>query len=209
MRHVCLVSLNLKPLQNRTERMLITLDDKELIGLYFDRNEQAVAETQRKFGGYLYTIAHNILGSVQDAEECVNDVLMRLWDHIPPANPENVYAYFASVARSVATKRYKMKHAQKRGGGETTLVLDELHDCCTDPDTVEQHIDRMALQETITEFLETLKPEQQTIFVQRYWYVCPIEDIAEDLGISRSKVSVTLMRTRQKLRKHLEQEGFL
>ena len=189
--------------------MLITLDDKELIRLYFDRDEKAVTETQRIFGGYLYTIAHNILGSVQDAEECVNDVLMRLWEHIPPAKPENVYAYFASVARSVASKRYKMKHAQKRGGGETALVLDELHDCCTDPDTVEQQIDSRSLREAIAAFVETLKPEQQTIFIQRYWYVCPIEDIAEDLGISKSKVSVTLMRMRQKLRKHLEQEGFL
>ena len=179
------------------------MDDKELIRLYFDRNELAVTETQRKFGGYLYTIAHNILGSVQDAEECVNDVLMRLWEHIPPANPENCYAYFAAVARSVASKRYKMKHAQKRGGGETALVLDELHDCCTDPDTVEQQIDSRSLREAIAAFLETLKPEQQKIFVQRYFYVCAIDDIAEDLGISKSKVSVTLMRTRQKLRKHL------
>ena len=189
--------------------MLITLDDKELIRLYFDRNELAVTETQRRFGGYLYTIAHNILGSVQDAEECVNDVLMRLWEHIPPAKPENVYAYFASVARSVACKRYKMKNAQKRGGGETAFVLDELADCCTDPDAVEQQIDGRSLRDAITDFLDTLKPEQQKIFVQRYWYVCSIDEIAEDLGISRSKVTVTLLRTRQKLRKHLEQEGFL
>ena len=209
MRRVRLVSVCMKPLQTRTERMMNTVDDKELIKLYFDRNELAVTETQRKFGGYLYTIAHNILGSVQDAEECVNDVLMRLWDHIPPANPENVYAYFASVARSVARKRYQKNHALKRGGNEAELVLDELRDCCTDPDTVEQKIDSRSLRDAITDFLDTLKPEQQTIFVQRYWYVCPIEDIAEDLGISKSKVSVTLMRTRQKLRKHLEQEGFL
>lgn len=209
MRRVRLVSVCMKPLQTQTERMMNTVDDKELIKLYFDRNELAVTETQRKFGGYLYTIAHNILGSVQDAEECVNDVLMRLWDHIPPANPENVYAYFASVTRSVARKRYQKNHALKRGGNETELVLDELRDCCTDPDTVEQQIDDRSLRDAITEFLETLKPEQQTIFVQRYWYVCPIEDIAADLGISKSKVSVTLMRTRQKLRKHLEQEGFL
>lgn len=209
MQRMHLPSVNLKPLQIWTERMMITLDDKELIALYFDRNELAVAETQRKFGGYLYTIAHNILGSVQDAEECVNDVLMRLWDHIPPARPENVYAYFASVARSVATQRYKMQRAKKRGGGEVTFVLDELHDCCGDPDTVEQLTDSRSLREAITAFLETLKPEPQKIFVQRYWYVCSIEEIADDLGISKSKVSVTLMRTRQKLRKHLEQEGFL
>ncbi len=204
-----LVSVYVKPLQTQTERMLITMDDKELIKLYFDRNELAISETQRIFGGYLYTIAHNILGSVQDAEECVNDVLMRLWNHIPPAKPENTYAYFASVARSVARKRYSMKNAVKRGGGETEFVLDELRDCCTDSDTVEQQVDSHSLREAINDFLETLNPEHRKIFVQRYWYLCPVDDIAENLGVTKSKVTVTLMRTRQKLRKHLEQEGFL
>lgn len=185
------------------------MDDKALIKLYFDRNEHAISETQRQFGGYLYTIAHNILGSVQDAEECVNDVLMRLWERIPPAEPENLYAYSASVARSVARNRYAMEHALKRGGGETQLVLDELRDCCTAPDAVEQQIESRSLSEAVNDFLGTLKPEHRKIFVQRYWYLCPVDDIAEDLNISKSKVTVTLMRTRQKLRKHLEQEGFL
>lgn len=184
------------------------MDDNELIALYFDRDETAITETQRKFGGYLYTIAHNILGSVQDAEECVNDVLMRLWQRIPPAKPENIYAYSASVARSVARNRYSAEHALKRGGGETQLVLDELRDC-TDPDSVEQQLDSRSLSEAVDIFLGTLKPEHRKIFVQRYWYLCPVEDIAENLGITKSKVTVTLMRTRQKLRTYLEQEGFL
>ncbi|HAG14366.1 MAG TPA: RNA polymerase subunit sigma-70 [Ruminococcus sp.] len=189
--------------------MLMTMDDKELISLYIDRNEQAISETQRIFGKYFYTIAHNILGSNQDAEECVNDVLMRLWDHIPPTIPENAKAYFTSVARSVANKRYKMNHALKRGGGETPAVLDELYDCCLDSDSVEQQIDRKALSDAINAFLETLKPEHRIIFVLRYWSVYPVDEIAEKLDISHSKVTVTLMRTRQKLRKHLELEGFL
>ena len=189
--------------------MLMTVDDNELIQLYFDRNEQALCETQRRFGSYFYTIAHNILGSVQDAEECVNDVLMRLWEHIPPAKPENMSAYATSVARSVACKRYKMNHARKRGSGETQLVLDELYDCCTDPDTVEQVIDRNALSDAINAFLETLIPEHRIIFVLRYWSVCPVDEIADRLRISKSKVTVTLMRTRRKLRKYLEQEGFV
>ena len=186
----------------------MTVDDKELIQLYFDRNELAVTETQRRFGGYLYTIAHNILGSVQDAEECVNDVLMRLWEHIPPANPENVYAYFASVARSVARKRYQMKHALKRGGDETALVLDELRDCCTDPDTVEQQIDSRSLRDAITSFLETLKPEQQTIFVQRYWYFMPVKEVSADMSLSESSVKMRLLRMRGVLRDQLVKEGF-
>ena len=187
----------------------MTMDDKTLISLYFNRNEQAIGETQRIFGKYFYTIANNILGSAQDAEECVNDVLMRLWDHIPPAKPENAKAYFTSVARSVANKRYKMNHARKRGSGETEAVLDELYDCCSDSDSVEQQIDRNALSDSINAFLETLNPEHRIIFVLRYWSVYPVDEIADKLGISKSKVTVTLMRTRQKLRKHLELEGFL
>ena len=187
----------------------MTMDDNELIQLYYDRNEQALCVTQQKFGKYFYTIAHNILGSIQDAEECVNDVLMRLWEHIPPAKPENLSAYVTSVARSVACSRYKQNHTQKRGSGETQLVLDELYDCCTETDTVEQEIDRNALCGAINAFLETLKPEQRIIFVLRYWSVCPVDEIAEKLEISKSKVTVTLMRTRQKLRNYLEQEGFL
>lgn len=185
------------------------MDDKKLISLYIDRNEQAISETQRIFGKYFYTIAHNILGNTQDAEECVNDVLMRLWDHIPPAKPDNAKAYFTSVARSVANKRYKMNHAVKRGGGEIQVVLDELYDCCSDSDSVEQQIDRNALSDSINVFLETLKPEHRTIFILRYWSVYPVDEIAAKLHISKSKVTVTLMRTRQKLRKHLELEGFL
>lgn len=206
---MCLVSDIEKLLQTSTERMLMTMDDNELIQLYFDRNEQALCETQRRFGGYFYTIAHNILGCVQDAEECVNDVLMRLWDHIPPAKPDNVYAYFISVARSVACKRYKMNHTRKRGGGETQVVLDELFDCCSESDSVEQQIDRDVLCEAINTFLGTLNPEHRIIFILRYWSVYSVEEIMEKLGISKSKVTVTLMRTRQKLRKYLEQEGFL
>lgn len=185
------------------------MEDNELIQLYYERNELAISETQRKFGGYLYTIAHNILGSVQDAEECVNDVLMRLWNRIPPAKPENAYAYFASVARSVARNRVTAGQALRRGGGETPLVLDELRDCCTAPDAVEQETDCNALREAITAFLGTLRPDHRKIFVQRYWYLCPVDDIAADLRISKSKVTVTLMRTRRKLREYLEQEGFV
>ena len=114
MRRVRLVSVCMKPLQTRTERMMNTVDDKELIKLYFDRNELAVTETQRKFGGYLYTIAHNILGSVQDAEECVNDVLMRLWDHIPPANPETVYVFCIGRAFRCAQTVSEKSRAQER-----------------------------------------------------------------------------------------------
>ena len=184
------------------------MDDRDLIALYFARDSAAAAETQRKFGGYCYTIAFNILGNAQDAEECVNDVLLRLWERIPPAQPENFYAYIAAVTRSVAQNRYAAAHTRKRGGGDITLALDELRDC-TGPDTVEQQVNERALSKAVGDFLGTLKHQHRIIFVQRYWYLCPVDDIADDLGITKSKVTVTLMRTRKKLRIYLEKEGFL
>ncbi|HAG14885.1 MAG TPA: RNA polymerase subunit sigma-70 [Ruminococcus sp.] len=184
------------------------MQDSELIDLYFARNEQASAETMRQFGSYCYTIANHILGNQQDAEECVNDVLIRLWEHIPPARPDNLFAYIASAARSIALNRLKHSRAVKRGGGEQTLVLEELRDCASS-DNVEQTLDSKALSETINTFLGTLKPKHRKIFVQRYWYFCSVDEIAEDLNISKSQVTVTLMRTRKKLRDRLEQEGFL
>lgn len=184
------------------------MNDNDLIALYFDRNEQASAETYRQFGGYCYTIAHNILGSEQDAEECVNDVLIRLWERIPPARPDNFYGYIAAVTRSIARNRYTASRAQKRGGGEIAAALDELNDCA-DSDSVDAQIDRRALGEALNSFLGTLKPDHRKIFVQRYWYFCPVEDIAEQLGMTKSKVTVTLMRTRAKLRDYLKEEGFL
>ncbi len=184
------------------------MEDMELLNLYLARDGQAAAETQRKFGAYCFSIAQNILGNAQDAEECVNDVLLRLWERIPPAKPKNFYAYIAAVTRSIACNRFTAATAQKRGGGETPLILDELRDC-TAPDTVEQETDMRALSQTLNAFLGTLKPDHRVIFMQRYWYLCPVDEIAKDLGISKSKVTVTLMRTRTKLRKYLEQEGFL
>ena len=111
------------------------MNDADLLALYFARDERASNETYRKFGGYCYTIANNILGSDPDAEECVNDVLLRLWEKIPPAKPDNFYAFIATVTRNLARNRFRAENARKRGGGEIPLVLDELRDC-TDPDTV-------------------------------------------------------------------------
>ncbi len=185
------------------------MTDDELLKLYQARNERAADETYRQFGGYIYTIAFNILGNEQDAEEIVNDTLARLWERIPPAHPENFYAYTAAAARNLARNRYHQNNAQRRGGGETALILDELRDCPASPDTVEREIDRRLLGEAINAFLGTIKPLHRKIFVQRYWYCQPVDAIAADLAVSKSRVTVALMRTRQKLRNYLEKEELL
>ena len=185
------------------------MDDATVIALYESRDERALSLTQQEYGGCCYTVAYNILGSAQDAEECVNDTLMKLWNAIPPAKPDSLYAYAAATARNLAKNRYKQKHVQKRGGSEADIALDELSVLPIAPDNVEAESDARAMQEALNRFLETLSADHRKIFVQRYWYFMPVDDISNELGITKSKVTVTLMRTRTKLKNYLEKEGFL
>ena len=182
--------------------------DEEIIKLYFDRDGDAVARTQEKYGAYLYTVSYDLIRNEQDAEECVNDAYSAAWNSMPPNRPAVLRTYLCKLVRNITLKRIREQSAQKRGGGEVPLVLDELRDC-TAPDTVEQQLDRRRLSEAIGRFLGTLGPQHRIIFVQRYWYCCPVDEIAEELEITKSKVTVTLMRTRKKLRTYLEKEGFL
>lgn len=184
------------------------MKDDTLIALYNARDEQAIHNTQRQMGGYLYTVAYNILGNAQDAEECVNDTLMHLWNAIPPNSPENLYAYAAAVSRNLARNRYSREHAQRRGGGEVPDILEELYDCCSDDD-VEHEVDAHLLGEALSRFLDRLKKRSRMIFVQRYFYHATVRDIANDLHLSESYVTVSLTRTRKKLREYLKKEEYL
>ena len=185
------------------------MNDDAIIALYEARDEAALVQTQEKFGGYCYTIVYNILGNSQDAEECVNDMLIKLWNAIPPAKPDNLYAYVAATSRNLARNRWTGAHRQRRSSGEAEIALDELVSMPAASDEVERDVDGPALGDALNSFLGTISEEHRKIFVQRYWYFMPVEDIAEDLNITKSKVTVTLMRTRKKLQTYLEQEGYL
>ena len=185
------------------------MTDSELMALYQARDEKAVSEAQSRFGGYCYTIAYNILGNAQDAEECVNDTMLRLWEAIPPAAPEDFYAYTAALTRNLAKNRRKSQHTQKRGGGEMSVALDELVQLAADGDSVEQLTDVRALGGAINAFLSALPKKQRILFVQRYWYGMPVDDIAAEQHLPKGTVTVTLMRTRRKLQSYLQEEGFL
>ncbi len=108
------------------------MDDKEIIKLYFGRHEEAISETEKKYGRYCHYIARNILGNDEDSEECVNDTYLRAWESIPPACPENLAAYLGKITRNLAIGRYREKYSKKRGGGETAIALDELSECIAD-----------------------------------------------------------------------------
>ncbi|MBO4879764.1 MAG: RNA polymerase sigma factor [Clostridia bacterium] len=181
------------------------MEDERLIRLYLERDEAALEETARKYGNYLHSIAFGILRDAADAEECVNDALLRAWESIPPMEPENPAAYFGKLTRTAALNMYAVSRAQKRGGGETEAALDELEGCI--PAKNGDAAESLALRDALDRFLSGLGEESRIIFLQRYWYFRTVAEIASELGVSQSKVKSSLFRTRNKLKAYLEEEG--
>lgn len=184
------------------------MDDTRIIGLYWDRNPDAIAETERKYGAYCLTIAGNILPRREDAQECVNDTWLRAWQSIPPQRPNHFSTFLGRITRNLAFNRFQALHAQKRGGGELPLVLEELEQCVSGPEDVARAYDRKELAQAIESFLRDLPERNQRIFICRYWYADPIADIARKQGMSVGNVTVTLSRLREKLRVYLTERGF-
>lgn len=178
------------------------MEDWQIIELFWNRSEEAVTAAAEKYGNYCHRIAYNILASREDSEECVNDTYLRAWNAIPPHRPENLSAFLGRITRNLAFDRYAAATADKRGGGELPLVLDELQTCLPQPGMEEN----LALTDALNRFLGGLKPEQRKIFMLRYWQVLSVEEVAKTLCISQSKVKMTLLRTRRQLREFLEKE---
>ena len=185
------------------------MQDAELLGLYMAQDEHAIAQTDKLYGARLQQIAFELLGSRQDAEEIVSDVLMQAWNLIPSEQPVHIFAYLAAVTRNLSMNRLDHRNAQRRGGGKQPAVLDELAECIADSGSVEQAVEQRMLDEALCRFLDSLTAEQRTTFVLRYFYAMPIPEIAAKKAVSDSTVKVTLMRLRKKLRQFLELEGLL
>lgn len=183
------------------------MHDHEIIALYETRNEQAVAEMQARYGNYGFSIAYNILGSSEDAEECVNDGYLRLWNSIPPKRPEVLCAFWGKIVRNLALNRYKHFTAQKRNLGQIPLALSELEDCITPAPSLQTATECKEITASIERFLKEQPAENRIIFIKRYWYLTSVEQIATQLQISESKVKSSLFRTRNKLKSHLLKEG--
>ena len=180
------------------------LPDEDIVNLYFDRSEEAIAACQVKYGKSCHTVAYNILHSDEDAEECVNDTWLRAWNSIPPERPTRLGAWLSTVTRRLALTRYEKKTAAKRNGG-MEASLEELSECVTAGSLT--IADEVALSEAINGFLASLPTRTRMIFMRKYWYMDSIADIAKALGMGESAVKVTLHRTREKFRKHLAKEG--
>lgn len=184
------------------------MQDKEIIQLYFDRDQRALSATANKYGNYCTSIAKNILGNNEDAEECVNDTYLNAWNAIPPKRPLLLSAFLGKITRNLALNQYKHNHVKKRGSGEFAVVLDELAECVSDWNDVEQEIDRKELTKAINSFLSTLAPKKRNIFICRYWYSDSISSIAKRYEMTESNVSTTLNRLRVKLKEYLSERGF-
>ena len=183
------------------------MEDKKIVELYWQRNEAAITETSAKYGNYCTAIAMNILGSAQDAEECVNDTYINVWNTVPPERPNALKTFLGRITRNISFNRYKHSRAEKRGGGETAAVLHELEECVSDNASVEAELDRRETAKVIDGFLDTLPEKKRDIFVLRYWYGESVMKIARRFGMKESAVSMVLSRLRMKLREHLLERG--
>ena len=182
------------------------MDDSKIIELFWERSERALEEISGKYGGYCRTIAWNILGSHQDTEECLNDTWLAAWDSIPPQKPRRLSVYMGRITRNLALNRRKSLTAQKRGGGQTEAVLEELRECLSGG-TMDEQLDELVLRDAITAFLRRQPEQKRRVFLRRYWAMEPIADIAKDLGLRRGQTATILYRMRLELKEHLEKEG--
>ena len=183
------------------------MDDDMILDLYWAREDSAIVETAKKFGGFCYSVAQNILRNIEDAEECVSDTYLRAWEAIPPQRPLYFRAYLGKITRNLSLTRYKRLKSPKNGGGEIPLLLDELDECVPSGGGVEREFEAKQVTEVLNTFLFYLDKESRTVFTRRYWYADSIQAIAERLGMSESKVKSMLFRIRGKLKTYLEQEG--
>ena len=185
------------------------MEDNKIIELFWQRDESAITETGRKYGAYCRTIAHNILQNNEDADECVNDTWLKVWNSIPPKKPGNFRMYLAKITRNLSFNRYNANNAKKRGNGEVTLVLEELAECIADNTDIEKTYEEKELKEYILKYVRTLSERERNLFIRRYFFVDPVKEIAKRYGLSENNVMVILSRTRKQLKSKLKKEGYI
>lgn len=183
------------------------MDDEEIIRLFVERREEGISELSKKYEGLGKTISENILGNAQDAEECISDALLAVWNNIPPERPVSLKAYFAKIVRNISTKRYHYNSAEKRNS-HYDVALDELEECFASPENLESDYIRNEMIRILNRYLKELDAESRMIFVRRYYYSDSVESIAERMGMSAGNVSVKLHRMRKTIKSRMESEGY-
>ncbi len=184
------------------------MKDMALVELYWSRNEDAIRLTAERYEHYCLTVATNITGNREDAEECVNDTWLRAWNSIPPARPDDLRAYLAKITRNLALDRVAHDRAAKRGDSGVPASLDELADILSDPETPADTLARAELASDMDDFLRALPERECDIFVLRYFWGESVTAVAARHGISPNHASVVLRRTRKRLRRFLTERGY-
>lgn len=182
------------------------MEDLQIIELYWRRDEQAITETDGKYGPFCHRLAMNILRSFQDSEECVSDTYQKTWETIPPQKPDSLRAYLGRIVRNLSISRYRALHAQKRYSG-LEVLLSELEDCVPTPDNVQRTVEAGELSGLIAAWLETWGEEDRALFLRRYWNGESVKELARAVGVSPNAMTKRLLRLRESLRVYLEREG--
>ena len=193
-------------LENKGVKKIMT--DKEIIALYFKRSENAIEQTDVKYGRLCHSISIHILNDKRDSEECVNDTYLTLWNKIPPKEPNPFKAYICRVIKNLSLKKYEFNHAKKRNS-EYETSLDELEECVSDGMKVSDSVEFEELKDAINMFLSELPEKKRILFLRRYWFLQPVKEIARDYGITEKNVSMRLLRLRKDLKRYLIDEGLL
>lgn len=183
------------------------MEDREIIGLYWDRSEDAICQTKEKYDTLCQSIARNILAIDADCEECVNDAYLAMWRTIPPQRPQNLGAYLARTVRNLALNRRKAEQTQKRRANSSGIIFDELESVLPTSETVETVYERERIRGLIEGYLSCIASEKRKAFVMRYWFFDSIGSIADSLGMTKGQVKMILMRVRKDLRRYLEEQG--
>ena len=184
------------------------MEDSAIVDLYWERSDQAIYETQLKYGSYCFSIASNILPFREDAEESVNDTYMTAWNIMPPNRPSILSTFLGKLTRRISIDRWRNLSADKRGGGTVPIAVDELAECIPGGSDPVVEVEAKELAEAVGRFLDTVPYTERKVFLMRYFDLAKIQDIANEFNMSTGKVKSMLHRTRRKLRVHLQKEGY-
>ena len=181
------------------------MEDYQIIELFFERNEQAIKETNIKYGRLCFSVANRILENEEDSEECVNDTYLRAWNEIPPTRPHHFPAFLCKITRLLSLKKLEFSHAIKRSSF-LTVSVDELEEVLQD-ECIAPDMDTVELGSLISDFLRHEKVDARNAFLRRYLFFDTVEEIAEHFGMNGNTVKSMLLRTRNRLREYLRKEG--
>ena len=183
------------------------MDDKQIIELFFKRDEAALSETQEKYGKYCLKIAGNILEDVEDSKECFNDTLIMAWNKIPPLVPVSLKAFLGKIVRDISLSKYRENHAGKRYNA-MTVMLDELEDCIPSGINIEDQAERRELIGMVNDYLEGIKTEDRVLFVRRYYFGESVKALSEEYGCSENRMTQKLLKLRRKLKAFVKKGGY-